>query len=104
MEHIRGCQNIIVDSLSRMFEGYPDGGGSVEPPARTHIAWVGPILCVVPLIYEGIVEAQERDPESKAIRDRIKVGNYCTPYTVKNDICCVQLGLKKKVKSWCPKP
>ena len=100
----RGCQNIIADSLSQMFEGYPDSGDSVELPAWNHIVWVGPILCEVPLAYEGIEEAQERDPELKAIRDRIKGGEDCMPHTIKNDILLCTARHDKKVNLWCPKP
>ena len=45
VEHIRGSQNIIADTLSRMFEGYEDVGLGVDVPGRSYVAWVGPILC-----------------------------------------------------------
>ena len=73
MEQIRSSQNIIADTLSRMFEGY-DKVGLVELPRRNYVAWVGPILCEVPLAYEGIEAAQTRDLELKAILDRIGRG------------------------------
>ena len=56
----------------------------------------------LPLAYEGIEEAQARDLELKAILDRIRRGEDCTPYSLKNDILLCTARYDKKTKIVVP--
>ena len=44
VEHMRSSQNIIADTLSRIFEGYEDGISGVDVQGRSYVASVGPIF------------------------------------------------------------
>ena len=56
----------------------------------------------MPLAYEGIEEAQARDLELKPILDRVRRGEDCTPYSVKNDVLLCKSRHDKKNKIVVP--
>ncbi|KAJ4447626.1 hypothetical protein ANN_09633 [Periplaneta americana] len=86
VEHIRGTQNIITDSLSRMFEGYKD-----EEPFVQMVQHSAPVLDSNPLLFHDVREAQLNDVELGEIHERLQQGNACPPYLLKQGLVCFKI-------------
>lgn len=93
VHHIRSSQNIIADSLSRMFStDLPQDLSSSEPDSlqEESILQVGAILSELPLLFKDIALHQKEDPVLEGIRNRISDGNVIKPYSlVKGILCCI---------------
>jgi hypothetical protein len=73
VHHIRGTQNVIADTLSRMYEG-------IEPLP------VSPILLEFPMLYDDIGTHQRSDPALSSVIDRLSSGEDIPGYSLAKGI------------------
>jgi hypothetical protein len=73
VHHIRGTQNVIADTLSRMYEG-------TEPLS------VSPVLLEFPMFYDDIGVHQRADSALSPIMDRLASGEDITGYSLAKGI------------------
>jgi hypothetical protein len=73
VHHIRGTQNVIADTLSRMYEG-------IEPYP------VSPILLEFPMLYDDIGAHQRSDPALSSVIDRLSSGEEIPGYSLDKGI------------------
>jgi hypothetical protein len=62
VHHIQGSQNVIADTLSRMY----------DPGVQVLVA---PVLLQFPILFEDIATHQRSDPDLKTLIDRLSVGD-----------------------------
>lgn len=82
VQHVRGTQNVVADTLSRMFHHPEDG------PEERSAPLVGAILEDFPLAFEGILKHQQADPELGPILQDIEAGQQRNPYFVSKGVLC----------------
>ncbi|KAJ4437576.1 hypothetical protein ANN_17721 [Periplaneta americana] len=61
-----------------------------------------PVLSKVALLFQGVKEAQCRDPELGSIRESIQQGLDMAPYTLREDILCYLTKCDQKLKVVLP--
>ena len=76
--HIRGTQNVVADTLSRMFEP-----SEVEEPVE---ACCNLKTTNFPLAFHDVRKLQLEDPELSEIRDRIRRGEKVVNYILRNGV------------------
>lgn len=108
VKHIRGSENVVADSLSRMFESEPkeqedEEGGLGETSDQTKCSCavlskeVGlqqlsdhscAILSGLPLLFKDVALHQDEDPELSKIKERIRGGEKVRPYCLRGNVLC----------------
>jgi len=78
VKHIRGTQNIVADTLSRMFEP-----SEVEEPV---VACCNLTTTNFPLAFHDLRKLQLEDPELSEIRTRIQRGKKVVNYLLRNEV------------------
>jgi hypothetical protein len=79
VQHVRGTQNIVADSLSPMFEGHDVS--EVSCP-------VSSILTSFPIAFQELGELQRQDVELKAIIERLERSESVPKYSLSKRIFC----------------
>jgi hypothetical protein len=74
VRHIRGTQNIVADTLSRMFE--------VPGEEEKHLVPCLVTLIDFPLAFQNWKELQQQDPELRAVIHKIKQGEKLPRYNL----------------------
>lgn len=92
VQHIRGTQNILADTLSRMYHNPNDEVEIAEPVSSA-------ILLEFPLAFEDILQHQLKDPELEPIIQELKEGKEHRPYFLSKGVlcCCARRGGSPKV-------
>lgn len=81
VQHVRGSQNILADTLSRMYHLPSETGQDTVPDSSA-------ILLSFPLAFEGILQHQLRDPELGPIIQELKEGKEHKPYSLSKGVLC----------------
>jgi hypothetical protein len=82
VQHVKGTQNVVADTLSRMFHHTDET--TVEEKQEI----VGSILEDFPLAFEGILKHQKEDPELGPILQDIEAGRERNPYFCSKGVLC----------------
>jgi hypothetical protein len=89
VHHIRGTQNVIADTLSRMYEG-------MEPLP------VSPILVEFPMLYDDIGTHQRSDPALCSVIDRLSSGEDIREYSLAKGILQCKARFDRRPKIVAP--
>lgn len=100
VSHIRSSQNLIADTLSRMFEGYPCEDEPDE--SMSPIIEIQNIMSQLPLAFESLSEFQHKDPSLADLIRRLSSGETIKPYILKNGLLCCNSSRDKKWKIVLP--
>lgn len=99
VRHIRGTQNVIADSLSRMFQ---------VPVQETHTETkleqngVNTIITDFPLAFTRISEYQRRDPKLRPIIEELESGKRSDKYILSKDVLCSRNKNNQKLRIMAP--
>jgi hypothetical protein len=77
VQHIRGTQNVVADTLSRMFEGR--ASQEVETPCNA-------VLSHFPLAFQDMAVLQRQDPELSEIIRKLENQETHPPYSLSKDV------------------
>lgn len=111
VRHIRGTQNIIADSLSRMFEEKltreePESAPKkileniIVPEPMCNV--VSPELAHFPLAFQSFQQHQDEDPELKALIIRLQQGELVSGYGLEKGVLCFTPPRSKQSKVVVP--
>ena len=98
--HIRSSQNLIADTLSRMFEGYPCE--DVPDESQCSKFKINNILFQLPLAFESLVEFQRKDTFIANLIQHLSTGDGVKPYILRNGLLCRYSSHDKKLKIVLP--
>ena len=98
--HLRSSQNVIADTLSRMFEGYPCEDVSDESQCADFK--INSILTQLPMAFESLSEFQHKDPSLRDLIQRLSDGEDVKPYILKNGLLYCNSVFDKKLKIVLP--
>jgi len=80
LRNIKGVDNVVADTLSRMFEGQES-----LIPDQENLA----VLQGLPLVYTSLEEAQKKDPWCNSVIEDLKKGGVNKhKFTVHNKLLC----------------
>ena len=98
--HIRSSQNLIADTLSRMFDGYP----CEERPgdSKSHKIQIHNIMSQLPVAFESLPEFQRKDPSLADLVRRLSAGETVKPYALRNGLLCCNSSFDRKWKIVLP--
>ena len=91
VQHVRGTQNVIADSLSSMFEGYQPK----EEEAKT----ISAVLTASPLAFQDLGELQHQDTELCTIMKKLQKGEVVRNYSIEKGVlrCRSRAGREWKI-------
>jgi len=95
VQHVRGTQNVIADTLSRMYHN-PDDHELVSEPV------CGAVLLDFPLAFQDIVPHQLKDPELANIMSELQNGGAHPPYFLSRGALCCRANQRGKPKLVLP--
>lgn len=94
--HIRSSQNVVADSLTRMYESQLTKR-EVSPEQSERVP-VMPILSDFPGIFVNIKEYQSKDPLLASIINKLSSGDVFPPYSLRNGVLCCTAKYDSKAK------
>jgi hypothetical protein len=77
VQHIRGTQNIVADTLSRMFQGQ-----ILHEPETSCLA----VLSHFPLVFQALAALQRQDPELSVIISKLENKEPDPKYSLSNGV------------------
>lgn len=87
VEHIRGTQNIVADTLSRMYQT-----NKVEQKDKVNEAEMSSMLLSdFPVVFEDFLEKQKEDPELLVIINKLKENEDVFPYSLNKGMLVVKV-------------
>jgi hypothetical protein len=91
VQHVRGTQNVIADSLSRMFEEY-------QPKEQEDTA-ISAVLTDSPLAFQDLGELQHQDTELCTIMKKLQKGEVVRNYSIEKGVlrCRSRAGREWKI-------
>lgn len=100
VKHIRGTENVLADTLSRMFE---EGQGTGPDGERDEAAVSLVVLGEVPQLFGDLAAQQDCDPELGPIKRQLATGVGKEGYLVKKGILCKRVGRGGQMRICLPK-
>lgn len=109
--HIRGAQNIVADSLSRMFEGEHEAIEEENNQSRgargeeevMSVSMVAAVLTEIPALFQNIEVEQNKDGELRGIREQLSEGRSVPGYSLEKGLLCFRTKYDGRKKICLPK-
>ena len=95
VQHIRGTQNVVADTLSRMFQSptnTPESNENLATPI------VNTVITEFPLAFTNITQYQQQDPLLKPIIEQLKEGIKSDKYVLSKRILCHRIANGKELR------
>ena len=97
-QHIRGTQNVVADTLSRMFHLPNTRPGEDNVETIT----VSTLITEFPLAFKDIAHHQQQDPKLYKIIEQIEKENYSDKYTLSKRVLCFKKANGKSLRIIAP--
>ena len=98
-QHIRGTQNVVADTLSRMFQP-PYKISENKESGETSI--INTLITEFPLAFTDIAQYQQQDPYLNKIIEQIDKGNNSEKYILSKRVLCYKVANGKSLRIIAP--
>lgn len=99
VKHVKGSDNVVADTLSRMFEDEQDSAVGAEPE---EVELVGVVLNEIPELFKDLRERQGEDPVLSSLRRRLEGGEILAGYELRRGILCKRTSYDGRFKICLP--
>ena len=99
VQHIRGTQNVVADTLSRMFQP-PNKTSESKESRETPI--INTLITEFPLAFTNIAQYQQQDPHLKTIIEQLDKGNKSEKYILSKRVLCYRIANGKSLRIIAP--